>query len=205
MADTRERALHWDLTYKTKGPTGVSWYQTVPRVSLKLIGELGVSATAPVIDVGGGESTLVDHLVAEGFDDMTVLDVSAFAVDGGRERIGDEKVRWLVADVLTWQPERIYELWHDRAVFHFPVELADQSAYLNALHVATAPGSAVIVGTFAPNGPESCSGLPIVRYSADQLESVLGERFKVEACLEEQHVTPAGGIQTFTWVAGKMT
>jgi len=173
-------------------------------MSLELIGQLGVSANTPTIDVGGGESTLVEHLLAAGFGDLTVLDVSAVAVADGRQRLDDERVSWLVADVLAWQPERSYGLWHDRAVFHFLVSPADQSAYLSALRAATAPGSAVIVATFAPDGPTSCSGLPVARYSADQLASVLGECFKIEASLEEHHVTPAGGVQPFTWVAGKM-
>jgi hypothetical protein len=205
MVDGEEGARHWDLAYETGGPTGLSWYEPAPRVSLELIHEMELGVDARVIDVGGGESTLVDHLLAAGFRDLTVLDVSVVALTKGRQRVDDARVNWLLADVTAWRSKRTYGLWHDRAVFHFLVSSADQSAYLGALRSATEPGSVVIIGTFAPHGPESCSGLPVARYSADELALVLGERFEIMRSFEAKHATPAGGVQPFTWVAGKMT
>jgi hypothetical protein len=205
MVDRKERSRHWDTTYETKTGTGVSWYQPVPQVSLELIGRMDIGTDTPVIDVGGGESTLVDHLEAAGFKDLTVLDVSEVALNDGRSRLGQTQVRRVEADVLAWQPDRRYGLWHDRAVFHFLVEASDRTAYVKALQAATMVGSAVVVGTFAPDGPESCSGLPVVRYSAGELTKALGQRFEVMATREENHRTPGGGVQPFTWVAGRIT
>ena len=158
----------------------------------------------PVIDVGGGESLLVDCLLAQGFADLTVLDISRVALAEARRRVESAQVRWVEADVRTWQPDRRYGLWHDRAVFHFLVDPADRAAYLRNMATATAPGSALIVATFAPHGPETCSGLPVARYSSDALARALGADFEVVEILEEQHPTPSGGIQPFTWVAGRL-
>ena len=204
MTDGAARAGHWDLIYKTRDASEVSWYQPFPEVSVALIGELGIARDVPVIDVGGGESMLIDELVGADFADLTVLDVSSVALADGRRRLGDERVTWLEIDVLDWQPERRYGLWHDRAVFHFLVDQADRAAYIDVLRRATGPASAVIVATFGPDGPESCSGLPVTRYTAQALAAELGEGFEVMATREERHSTPAGDVQPFTWVAGRM-
>jgi hypothetical protein len=196
---------HWDATYETKGAQGVSWYQPVPNVSLDLIRQMEVVADAPVIDVGGGESLLVDNLLTRGFSDLTVLDLSKVALDEARRRAPSPQVRWVQADVRTWGPDRTYGLWHDRAVFHFLVDPDDRAAYMRTLTAATAPGSTVIVATFAPTGPETCSGLPVARYSSPDLAEALGPRFDLLATEEEEHTTPSGGVQPFTWVAGRLT
>ena len=132
---------HWDATYETKGAQGVSWYQPVPNVSLDLIRQMEVVADAPVIDVGGGESLLVDNLLTRGFSDLTVLDLSKVALDEARRRAPSPQVRWVQADVRTWGPDRTYGLWHDRAVFHFLVSPADRNAYLEKLKSALEPGA----------------------------------------------------------------
>lgn len=203
--DPTGRAAHWDEVYRRRGARGVSWYQPAPVVSLELVRLLGIAPPTPVLDVGGGASGLVDALVATGFEDVTVLDVSAVPLATARSRLGDPPtVRWVRDDVCTWHPERRYGLWHDRAVFHFMVEDADRAAYLDALRAAVAPGGAVVVATFASEGPEQCSGLPTVRYSAGELAASLGDGFELAAARVEHHTTPAGAVQPFTWVAGRM-
>jgi trans-aconitate methyltransferase len=204
MADSLETASHWDVIYGTKGAKKVSWYQPAPRVSLELIRQIDVAVDVPVIDIGGGGSLLVDNLHVRGFVDLTVLDISKVALAEGNRRMGPKSVHWLQADVRTWKPDRRYGLWHDRAVFHFLVDPADRTAYLRNLQAATAPGSVLILATFAPDGPETCSGLPVARYSSDALAEVLGESFEALSSLEEQHATPAGVVQPFTWIAGRM-
>ena len=203
MTDEGVRALHWDLVYETREASEVSWYQPFPQVSMELIGELDIGRDIAVIDVGSGESTLVDELAGGGFTDVTVLDISAVALAESRRRVVDERVSWLEVDLLAWRPERHYGLWHDRAVFHFLIDRADRAAYVDVLRAATGPGSAVIIATFSPDGPESCSGLPVARYSADALAATLGDGFEVVAARYERHTTPAGDVQPFTWVAGR--
>lgn len=203
--DPEGRAVHWDEVYRRRGARGVSWYQPAPVVSLELVQSLGVAPTTPVLDVGGGASGLADALVATGFEDVTVLDVSAVALAAARSRLGDPStVHWVLGDVCSWRPDRRYGLWHDRAVFHFMVEDADRAAYLDALRAAVAPGGAVVVAAFAPDGPEQCSGLPTARYSADELAASLGEELELAAARVEHHTTPAGAVQPFTWVAGRL-
>ena len=200
-----DRARHWDEAYQARGVDGVSWHQPVPRVSLELIDALGISRSTAVVDVGGGASTLVDHLVARGFEDLTVVDVSARALEATRDRLGpDSRVTFLREDLLEWRPARRYELWHDRAVFHFLVREGDRRRYLQALRGALAARAAVVIGTFAPDAPEMCSGLPVVRYSADELVSLLGDRFEPLESRREEHVTPRGRVQPFTWLAGRL-
>jgi len=165
---------------------------------------LGVATSTAVIDVGGGASVLVDALVGLGFNDITVLDVSATALDAAQQRLGDSvAVNWLQDDVLSWRPERRYGLWHDRAVLHFLIEEEDRKTYLNALRRAIEPGGAVVLGTFASDGPEYCSGLPVVRYSTGALSKALGTDFEVVATRKEVHTTPANATQSFTWVAAR--
>ncbi|HXY28680.1 MAG TPA: class I SAM-dependent methyltransferase [Acidimicrobiales bacterium] len=204
MTESPERATHWDAAYRSRGVEGVSWFEATPTVSLELIGRLGIEASAAVLDVGGGASSLVDHLMAAGFVDVTVLDVSEVALDMGRRRVGDRpEVSWLHQDVLVWQPDRRFGLWHDRAVFHFLTEEADRVRYLSTLAAAVGPNAGIVLATFAPDGPEYCSGLPVVRYSAEALAAVLGNRFTVVASRREVHTTPGGVAQPFTWVAAR--
>jgi len=199
-----DREEHWDAAYRSRGARGVSWFQAEPVMSLQMIQALGIDPTTAVIDVGGGASSLVDHLVADGFLDVSVLDLSDVALDEGRARLGvGGAVTWLHQDILTWRPIRRFGLWHDRAVFHFLTEQVDQETYLAALADALEPGSGLVLATFAPEGPEFCSGLPVARYSTKQLLARLGEGFVAVEERREEHVTPAGVIQPFSWLAAR--
>ncbi len=203
MTPAGERASHWDDTYATRGAQEVSWFQPEPTVSLEIVRELEVDRSTPVIDVGGGASVLVDRLLSAGFDDITVLDISEVALATARNRTGEiERVTWLQEDVLAWKPGRRYGLWHDRAAFHFLTTPHDRDAYVNTMSCALRPGGFVVVATFAGDGPEYCSGLPVARYTADDLVAVLGRRFCPRLTRREEHTTPAGVLQPFTWVAG---
>ena len=166
-------AEHWDGIYRQRAPTELTWYQRQPRVSLDLLDALGVTPDQAVVDVGGGTSTLAAHLVERGFGDVTVLDLSAAALAAAAESMGERggEVHWLEQDVLTWRPERHYQAWHDRAVFHFLVDEARRLAYLATLRAALDGGGAVVVGTFAADGPQQCSGLPVCRYAPEDLAS----------------------------------
>ena len=199
------RADHWDSAYVSGGVEGASWYQETPRLSLELIDAIGVGRDVAVVDVGGGASTLVDHLVAKGFGDVSVLDVSAEALAEARRRLGrDVAVEWVEEDVLVWCPRRRFGLWHDRALLHFLVDPDDRDAYFETLHSAIADQGFVVLATFAPDGPPSCSGLPVVRYSADELQQLVGVGFEPLEVRREEHVTPRGSVQPFTWIAGRL-
>jgi len=200
-----DRADRWDAAYEQRGVDGVSWYQSVPTVSLKLIEQLGVPPEAAVIDVGGGASLLADNLVRRGFSDVTVLDISGSALDASRQRTSTgASITFMQADLLAWRPSRRYDLWHDRAVYHFLVVDEDREAYARTLRQAIVPDGLVILATFAPDGPSTCSGLPVRGYSADGLAEIFGGAFDVVESLREEHVTPRGSRQPFTWVAGRL-
>jgi len=198
-----ERSRHWDDAYSIRGAQGVSWFQSEPAVSLELIDSLGLDPATPVVDIGGGASVLADRLLGKGYNDISVLDVSEVALNAGRRRVGDTPcVRWLHEDLLSWSPARRYGLWHDRAVFHFLTDEEDQGVYLEKMRSALTPGGALVLATFADDGPEHCSGLPVARYSVDQLLTRLGSRFELTASRRELHATPGGALQPFTWIAG---
>lgn len=190
---------HWERIYREKSEGEVSWHQDQPLMSLRLIEQAGVAPDEPVIDVGGGASHLVDRLLELGFADVTVLDLAASALDQARARLGEQAaaVHWVEADVTAWRPERTYRLWHDRAVFHFLTEPADRAAYLETLKSAVPAGGFAVVATFGPEGPEQCSGLPVVRYSPEALQETLGPAFELLAVQVETHRTPAGKPQEF--------
>jgi trans-aconitate methyltransferase len=191
----------WDATYRERGDD-VSWFETSPDTSLDMIHELGLDRAAAVIDIGGGASTLVDHLLDEDFSDLTVLDLSEVALGRARSRLGDDSpVEWVRADVTAWESTRTFDLWHDRAVFHFLTDPTARDAYLERLRGSVRSGWALIA-TFAPDGPESCSGMPVQRYSADELEAVL-EGFDVVSTRRHVHTTPWGAEQPFTYVAAR--
>ena len=197
-------AARWDHTYQTRGITGVSWFQSRPTVSLELIKATAISRDATIIDVGAGASVLVDHLLGLGFKDVSVLDVSHFALDDAKQRLGsDAPVTWLRQDLLSFTPTRRYNLWHDRAVFHFLVGQAARAQYVEVLKSTLAPGGVAIIGTFASDGPEKCSGLPVVRYSEQTLAAALGDGFHPVESRRELHRTPSGATQPFSWVAVK--
>lgn len=193
------RQAHWDNVYATKNEKDVSWYQDRATPSLELIALTAVSADAEIIDIGGGASRLVDSLLLANLGQVTVLDLSGAALDAARQRLGDKAacVKWLVADVTAWEPSQTYDLWHDRAAFHFLTDLADQSAYAERLKRAVKPNGFVIIGTFAPDGPERCSGLPIVRHDAAALAALLGDGFELIDARRHEHTTPWGAAQRF--------
>ncbi len=166
-----------------------------------MIGRTGVSLTAPIIDVGGGASRLVDYLLADGFTDITVLDVSVAALRQARERLGSaaERITWIEADITTFVPARRYQVWHDRAVFHFLTHMQDRQRYVGVLRAALAPHGDVVIATFGLRGPERCSGLPVQGYSATSLAAELGPGLTLMAEEQESHVTPAGAVQPFQY------
>ncbi len=194
-----ERHSHWENVYQTKSEREVSWFQETPAISLGLIRATGVATTASVIDIGGGASRLVDALLDAGFENVIVLDISEKALATARARLGARaaKVKWIAADVTTWQPSQTYDVWHDRAALHFLIDPKDRVAYAERLWQAVASGGHVIVGTFALDGPERCSGLPVVRYDAASLGAVLGPSFGLIESRSDAHETPAGIIQRF--------
>jgi SAM-dependent methyltransferase len=194
-----ERHAHWQNVYQTRGERDVSWFEESPDISLDLIRATGVGVDESIIDIGGGTSRLVDALVAEEFRSVTVLDLSEKALATSRDRLGNhaEYVNWIVADVTTWQPTQNYDLWHDRAAFHFLTEPSDREAYVECLRKAVSPGGNVIIGTFALNGPERCSGLPVVRYDATSIGAILGQSFKLIETRSHGHRTPGGSVQPF--------
>lgn len=196
------RQQHWNEIYARKREDEVSWYQKEPTVSLQLIARCVLPVGAKVIDVGGGASRLVDDLLERGSDDVTVLDISGQALAKARARLGarSDAVRWIAADVTTFRPTERYDLWHDRAVFHFLTSAEDRAAYVAALEHSLAPGGYVVVGTFALDGPERCSGLEVVRYDAAGLVAALGESFALLETARQEHVTPSGKVQAFTFV-----
>jgi trans-aconitate methyltransferase len=195
-------ASYWDDAYAASETTR-SWFQRHPGMSLRMLDTAGVTADASVIDVGGGSSPLAGVLLERGFPDVTVLDISAAGMAYARQRLGAraEQVQWLVADVRTWVPRRRYRVWHDRAVFHFLVTAEDRRQYAQALQRATEPGAIAVFGSFAPDGPQYCSGLPVARYGAQELAAELGSQWRLISQNREEHVTPAGAIQPFTWAA----
>jgi ubiquinone/menaquinone biosynthesis C-methylase UbiE len=200
MTDPNFRPAHWDRAYE-RPADAVSWYQPSAQTSLELISAAEISTEQPIVDVGGGASTLVDGLIEHGYRDITVLDVAQKSLDVARERLGAgaQAVSWVVADITTWQPGRAYGCWHDRAVFHFLTEAADRDAYRRCLARAVEPGGSIIIGTFAEDGPERCSGLPVRRYSAQQLEDEFRQVARLAESRHEQHRTPSGGSQSFVF------
>lgn len=182
----------------------MSWFQVAPVVSLDLVDRLEVERDAAVVDVGAGASVFADHLLERGFDDVTLVDVSSVALAEVRSRLGnDPAIAFCEADILAWRPERRFDLWHDRAVLHFLVTHEDRDAYLRTLRAAIRAGGHVVLATFAADGPSSCSGLPVARYSVEGLAQLLGSSFEVLQTRNESHLTPGGVIQPFTWVAGR--
>lgn len=202
MGDQRD---HWEQVYIAKAETAVSWYQPHSTRSLELIGEALADRRTSVIDVGGGASTLVDDLVAEGFSDLAVLDISDAALARSKTRLAEQAahIEWIVADITKWKPSRTWGLWHDRAVFHFLTTKEQQDAYIGALRQATDEGAAAIIATFSPDGPEKCSGLTVQRYSPEEIADRVGEEFKLVAKSYETHITPWKSEQRFSYAVLK--
>lgn len=194
------RAEHWDEVYRTRDVTDVSWFQPEPSTSIEIVESLD-ARPASVVDVGAGASLLVDRLLDAGLTDLAVLDVSAEALDRVRDRLGERarEVTFIAADLLTWEPERQWELWHDRAVFHFLVEPPDQERYVATAAAAVPRGGHVVIAAFAPDGPERCSGLPAARHDGDSIAARFAPAFALESSARVVHVTPSGVEQPFTW------
>ena len=191
---------HWERKYAA-GPEGsLSWYQRHASRSLAYI-TAAAGWASPIIDIGGGASTLVDDLLERGYANVSVLDIADAGLAKARDRLGAQasRVSWIVADVRGWTPPRSYDVWHDRAVFHFLTEAEDRDAYVGALKAGTKPGASVIMATFAPDGPQQCSNLPVRRYSSEALAEVLGSSFTLTDQSSESHTTPAGAEQRFAY------
>ncbi|MBK6920718.1 MAG: class I SAM-dependent methyltransferase [Deltaproteobacteria bacterium] len=196
---TRE---HWDQVYRSKSQDSVSWYRPHLEQSLAWIDRCGLDLGAHVVDVGGGASTLVDDLLARGFERVSVADISAEALARTRARLGHaaDSVRWVVGDATTpLFDEDSIDLWHDRAVFHFLTESAHRDAYIEALHRSVRPGGHAIIATFGPNGPARCSGLPVTRYASSDIATALGAGFELVEQADEEHTTPSGVVQAFAY------
>jgi 2-polyprenyl-3-methyl-5-hydroxy-6-metoxy-1,4-benzoquinol methylase len=193
---------HWEKVYKTKEPDAVSWYRAHLETSLALIERAAQSRSASIIDIGAGESTLVDDLLARGYDDITVFDVSETALEVTKKRLGSlaEQIKWIVADVTQVELERsAYDVWHDRAVFHFLTSMEQRAAYVRNVAKAVKTGGHVIVSTFGPEGPAKCSGLEVSRYDAESLHGEFGPRFHLVESCKELHNTPFGATQQFLY------
>jgi SAM-dependent methyltransferase len=196
---TTDRKAHWENVYAAKGEAEVSWFQATPVPSLELLELVGAQPSSAIIDIGGGASRLVDCLLARGFENVTVLDLSATALASARARLGDkgDKVKWITADATQWRPPENYDVWHDRATFHFLTREEEQSAYIQRLRQALRRGGHAIIGTFAPDGPEKCSGLPVARHDAESLSAILGADFVLVDSRRHEHATPWQAVQKF--------
>ena len=197
-----ENKTHWEHIYQTKPVTQVSWYQLHPQLSLQYIQNTGIGKTAQIIDVGGGASTLVDHLLDDGFPHITVLDISATALQVAQQRLGAraDSVTWLEADITQASlPNFEYDVWHDRAVFHFLTQPKDRQRYVDAVRKSVRPGGHVIVATFATDGPHHCSGLEVTRYDSQSLHNEFGTDFELLDSTREEHHTPFGTDQKFIY------
>jgi trans-aconitate methyltransferase len=190
---------HWETVYATKHESDVSWFQDSPSPSLELIEQLKPARDTRIIDVGGGASRLVDALLEHGFRRVTVLDISQGALDLTSLRLGRRasEVQWIVDDVTEWEPSQRFDIWHDRAAFHFLVDASDRAAYVARLKQALKPGGYAIIATFAPDGPEKCSGLPVYRTDAEGLAQELGKAFTLVDSRRHDHVTPGNSSQRF--------
>jgi len=202
-----DRKEHWETVYRTKAHDGVSWYESMPETSLELIAACGLERTAGIIDVGAGASALVDGLLDRGHSDVSALDVSAEALAATKARLGERAtgVNWFVSDVTVWQPDRTFDLWHDRAVFHFLCSPDDREAYRSILEGALAPGGWAILATFALGGPPKCSGLNVTRHSEQDLAAFLGPAFRMEQSFTRIHTTPSAIEQEFQWAVFRRT
>lgn len=194
---------HWDTIYSTKNPDQVSWTQEVPKASLDFIHSFGLTKTAKIIDIGGGESKLVDYLLDEGFENITVLDISAQALAKAKQRLGEraQKINWVVSDITEFQPDGTYDVWHDRATFHFLTKSDQVAKYMETARSSVS--GFLIIGTFSDNGPEKCSGLQIKQYSEEKLTAELQNGFDKIKCITEDHITPFDTAQNFLFCSFK--
>jgi 2-polyprenyl-3-methyl-5-hydroxy-6-metoxy-1,4-benzoquinol methylase len=190
---------HWENIYQTKEPEDVSWFQATPETSLYFFNKYNVPKTAKIIDIGGGDSFLVDYLLDKGYEDISVLDISAAAINRAKKRLGDraQKVNWIVEDVTTFKPQEKYDFWHDRAAFHFLTSEEDVSHYLETAAQSISQSGILIIGTFSEEGPKKCSGLEIKQYSEASMTRRLKNLFEKIKCITVDHQTPFNTVQNF--------
>ena len=201
MDKTRQK--HWDTVYETKNPDQLSWTQEVPKTSLDFIHSFGLTKTAKIIDIGGGDSKLAYYLLNEGFENITVLDISAKALDKAKKRLGDKahKINWVVKDITEFQPDTTFDVWHDRATFHFLTTTDQVAKYMDTARKSV--NGFLTIGTFSDNGPERCSGLSIKQYSKETLTTELKNGFDKLSCVTEDHTTPFDTTQNFLFCSFK--
>ena len=192
---------HWERLYAGKDPGEVNWYQSHPQYSLSLINDTGIGTGASIIDVGGGASTLVDYLLTAGYRGIAVLDIARTAIEQAQQRLGNrsQQVTWIEGDITSHTPGQRFDIWHDRAVFHFMTGDHDRECYLEVLDKTLKADGHVIIASFSDSGPSQCSGLDVVRYSTATLSNALGPRFHLVETLTEEHHTPNGGVQQFIY------
>lgn len=192
---------HWEGLYAEKNPAKLSWHQSHPQYSLSLIGDTGIGTAASIIDVGGGASTLVDHLLTEGYRDITVLDIARSAIELAEDRLGDrsQQVTWIESDITSYTPVQTFDIWHDRAVFHFLTLERDRDNYLKVMDATLKPNGHAIIATFSDSSPDLCNGLEFICYSPETLSNVLGPQLRLVETLTEEHHTPSGGLQQFIY------
>jgi SAM-dependent methyltransferase len=194
---------HWDNLYKTKNPDEVSWTQEFPKTSLEFIQSFGLAKTAKIIDIGGGDSKLVDYLLDDGYENITVLDISAYALDKAKHRLGEKakRINWVVSDIIAYKPDTIFDVWHDRAAFHFLTTSDQVSKYLSTARNSVS--GYMTIGTFSDNGPDRCSGLHIKQYNEEKLTTELQDGFDKIRCITEDHITPFETKQNFLFCSFK--
>lgn len=202
-----DRKTHWENIYGAKKLTDVSWYQPKPEVSLNYIAGLQLKKNVQIIDIGGGDSFLVDFLLSEGYSNITVLDISEKALERAKSRLGDtgSNVKWIEADAADFRLNNKYDLWHDRAAFHFLTDEKEIDNYLNTLEDSINPGGIVILGTFSEKGPTKCSGIEIKQYSIEDMSKLLSPAFELIGCENQDHTTPTGSVQNFTFCRWRKT
>jgi 2-polyprenyl-3-methyl-5-hydroxy-6-metoxy-1,4-benzoquinol methylase len=196
-----DRKKNWETIYQTKDPEAVSWFQPTPQTSLDFFKEFKVPPTARIIDIGGGDSLLVDHLLDLGYTDVSVLDISEAAINRAKQRLGEraKNVKWIVSDALTFKPEIKYDFWHDRAAFHFLTEEQEISSYLHNAQQSIHPNGILVIGTFSEKGPLKCSGIEIKQYSSEAMTERLKKFFEKIKCITVDHKTPFNTIQNFVF------
>lgn len=194
-----DRKTHWENIYQTKDSDELSWFQPTPRTSLSIMKQFNVPKSAKIIDVGGGDSFLVDHLLNMGYSNVTILDISEIALERAKERLGEKskKVKWIVADAAHFKPTELYDFWHDRAAFHFLTKESEILEYIHMVQNSIKPGGLLVVGTFSESGPGKCSGIEVKQYSEGNMTERLKHYFDKIECVKVDHETPSGTFQNF--------